>query len=74
MENNSCNCNSPKLLRRLQVQARTGLSCATIYKLMAKDEFPRAIPLFGRTVAWSSNDIDKWINERIAEARKKEIM
>ena len=74
MKINSGKCNSPILLRRPQVQGRTGLSCATIYKLMAEDKFPKSIPLFGRTVAWSSADIDQWINERIAEARKEEVV
>lgn len=70
----SCKSNAPALLRRPQVQGKTGLSCATIYKLMAEDKFPKSIPLFGRTVAWSSADIDEWINERIAKAKKKEVM
>lgn len=61
------------LLRRKQVEARTGLSRSTIYALMqqGEDKFPRPVPLVGRTVAWTSSSIDKWIAERIAAAKAK---
>jgi prophage regulatory protein len=74
MKNGSYNDKPTTLLRRPDVQTRTGLSCSQIYKLMAMEEFPSSIPLYGRTVAWSSADIDEWINERIAEARKEGVM
>ncbi|WP_295875280.1 AlpA family transcriptional regulator [uncultured Zhongshania sp.] len=59
------------LLRRKQVEARTGLSRSTIYALMqqGEDKFPKPVPLVGRTVAWTSSSIDKWIAERIAAAK-----
>jgi prophage regulatory protein len=54
------------LLRRKQVEASTGLTRSTIYALMAEAKFPKPVPLAGRTVAWTSSSIDKWIAERIA--------
>jgi prophage regulatory protein len=57
------------LLRRKQIEARTGLARSTIYALMSKDKFPKPVPLVGRTVAWTSSSIDTWISERIAASK-----
>ena len=57
------------LLRRKQVEALTGLSRSSIYALMAKKDFPPAIPLTARAVAWTSESIDAWIKSRIAAAK-----
>lgn len=54
------------LIRRKQVEARTGLSRSTIYELIQSGRFPRPVPLVGRTVAWTESSVDKWIAERIA--------
>lgn len=54
------------LIRRKQVEARTGLSRSTIYELIQTGRFPRPVPLVGRTVAWTESSIDNWIAERIA--------
>lgn len=55
-----------KLLRRPEVQARTGLARSTIYKLIAAGDFPEPIKLTTKAVAWPQADIDAWINSRIA--------
>lgn len=57
------------LLRRTQVEARVGLSRSTIYALMSEGKFPKPVPLVGRTVAWTSSSIDKWIAGRIAASK-----
>lgn len=57
------------LLRRKQVEARTGLTRSTIYALMAEGKFPKPVPLVGRTVAWTESSIDKWIAERISAGK-----
>lgn len=57
------------LLRRKQVEASTGLTRSTIYALMAEGKFPKPVPLVGRTVAWTSSSIDKWIAGRIAASK-----
>jgi prophage regulatory protein len=46
----------------------TGLSSATIYRYMAKKQFPASIPIGTKIVAWSSEDIERWINEKIEQA------
>ena len=58
------------LIRRKQVEARTGLARSTLYKLMSKGDFPAALSLTGRAVAWRSTDVDRWIASRIANATK----
>ncbi|WP_269619958.1 helix-turn-helix transcriptional regulator [Zhongshania sp. BJYM1] len=57
------------LLRRKQIEARTGLARSTIYALMSEEKFPKPVPLVGRTVAWTSSSIDKWIAGRIAAGK-----
>ena len=50
-----------KLLRRPEVEAITGLSCSSIYALMAKGDFPRPMRLAPRAVAWRDSDVQEWI-------------
>ncbi len=59
------------LLRRHQVQARTGLSRSTIYARIAAGTFPRPIDLGGgRSVGWIEAEIDAWVQSRIEFSRK----
>ena len=51
-----------KLLRRPEVEAITGLSCSSIYALMAKGEFPRPMRVGPRAVAWRDSDVQEWID------------
>jgi prophage regulatory protein len=48
------------LLRRPQVEARTGLSRSSIYRLMEAGAFPRPIRIGLRAVAWRASDLDRW--------------
>ena len=50
------------ILRRKQVQERTGLGRSSIYALIAKDKFPRPVQLSERSVGWRETDITTWIN------------
>jgi prophage regulatory protein len=56
--------NTVSILRRVQVQARTGLSRSSIYKLMQEGKFPKSVSLSTRSVGWRSNHIDQWLDER----------
>ncbi len=58
-----------RLIRRKEVQAKTGLGASSIYALMKEGKFPLAIELSERRVAWLEAEIDQWIAERI-ENRK----
>lgn len=58
------------LLRR-EVEARTRLATATIYKLMAEGIFPKSIPLTpsGRYVGWLESEVESYLQDRIDAAR-----
>jgi len=55
-----------RLLRIREVCDRVGLSKTTIYVRMANGDFPKPVQL-GGTVAWVESEIDKWIEDRIAD-------
>lgn len=57
------------LLRRPDVETRTGLSRSEIYRRVKDGSFPPPIALGAQAVAWPSSDIDAWIAERIRHAR-----
>ena len=57
------------ILRRKQVQARTGLARSTIYHYIQAGTFPRPIPLGPRAVGWLESDVSNWIAERVQMAR-----
>lgn len=57
-----------RILRRKEVEAKTGLKRAYIYYLMRRRQFPQTIPLGTRAVGWDSIEIDSWIADR-AKAR-----
>lgn len=60
----------PSLLRLEAVKARTCLSRSTIYAYMREGRFPQPVAISERCVAWIEAEIDGWIAERIALARR----
>jgi prophage regulatory protein len=61
----------PVVLRRPQVQARTGLARSTIYELMSSGKFPLSIQLTDRSVGWLAHEIDEWIASRVMQSRQQ---
>lgn len=57
----------PRLIRRKEVQAKTGLGASSIYAMMKSGEFPQCLNLSERRVAWIESDVNQWIANRIAE-------
>jgi prophage regulatory protein len=53
-----------KLLRRPEVEARTGLSRSTLYEWMKRGEFPQPVKLGARIVAWRESDVAEWLESR----------
>jgi prophage regulatory protein len=51
-------------LRMPMVKRRTGLGRSTIYRLIARSEFPSQVRLSGRAVGWREIDIDQWAASR----------
>ena len=44
----------------------TGLSKATIYRLLERGEFPPRVKLSPRCVGWRAADVHAWLEERVA--------
>ena len=44
---------------------RTGLSRATVYRLIQKGEFPKQCALSEGRVGWSSSELEEWIQGRL---------
>jgi prophage regulatory protein len=61
------------ILRRPDVEKRTGLSRSSIYAYMEKGEFPKPIKLGteGGTVGWLEHEINAWIHDAIERTRGK---
>lgn len=57
------------VLRRRQVEARTGLGRSSIYALIGEGQFPTPIRLSANTVGWLEHEIDAWIAERAKASR-----
>lgn len=58
-----------RLIRRKEVQTKTGLGASSIYAMMNTGDFPQCINLSERRVAWVESEIDQWVSERIARHR-----
>lgn len=67
------------ILRRKQVEARTGLSRSTIYAKMRRNPmrpndydptFPKPVSVGARAVGWIEAEIDAWLTAQIEKSRK----
>lgn len=57
------------ILRRPEVEARTGLSRSTIYLKVAQGTFPKPINLGPRAVGWVASEIDAWLQQQVSASR-----
>jgi prophage regulatory protein len=53
------------IIRRKQVEARTGLARSTIYDRIKSGTFPAPISLGAKAVGWVESEIDHWLMDRI---------
>lgn len=67
------------ILRRKDVEARTGLSCSCIYAKLRHNpkrprdydpSFPKPVSIGANSVGWVSSELDAWIAARIEQSRK----
>lgn len=54
-----------RILRRAEVEAKTGFKRAHIYNLMKEGKFPKSLRLGIRAVGWDSVEVDQWISDRL---------
>lgn len=55
------------IMRREEVERKTGFKRAHIYNLMRDGKFPKAKRIGLRAVGWDSLEIEQWITERLAQ-------
>lgn len=58
------------MLRMGEVCRRTGLSKSQIYRLVGEVEFPKPIKLSARAMAFVEAEVERWLQQRIAESRQ----
>lgn len=56
-----------RLLRLPEVLNATALSRSSVYRLIDAGSFPESIQLSARSVAWVEEEVQNWIQQRIAE-------
>jgi len=56
-----------RILRRAEVEAKTGFKRAHIYSLVKEGKFPKPLRLGVRAVGWDSVEVDQWITDRLKE-------
>ncbi|MBX3678543.1 MAG: AlpA family transcriptional regulator [Rhodocyclaceae bacterium] len=57
------------VIRRREVEARTGLSRSTIYERIRAGTFPAPVSLGARAVGWVESEISDWLVDQIAKSR-----
>ena len=67
------------IIRRKQVEARTGLSRSSIYARFRQNPkrpgdydptFPKPVSVGARAVGWIEAEIDSWLNAQVDKSRK----
>ncbi|WP_367189437.1 helix-turn-helix transcriptional regulator [Burkholderia sp. Ed8] len=53
-------------LRRKVVENRTGLSRSSLYAAIAKNEFPKPVPIGAKSVAWIEAEVAAWMHAKIS--------
>lgn len=63
----------PNLIKLDAVKRICGLSRASIYSAIKLGTFPPPVKLTGRASAWVKEEVDAWVQQRIAISRRKGI-
>ena len=57
---------SRNIIRKPEVQKRTGLSDTTIWRLEKAGDFPERVVLTDAgAVGWRESEVDRWVQERV---------
>ena len=74
-----CDAKEIRILRRKQVEARTGLSRSTIYAKLRRNSkrrsdydptFPKPVSVGAKAVGWLEHEISAWLEAQIEKSRK----
>lgn len=55
-----------RFMRLPEVSATCGLPTSSIYDGMRRGDFPKPVPLTGKSVAWLASEIHEWMASRVA--------
>ncbi len=55
-----------RLIRLPEVRRTCGLSRSEIYRQIGLGRFPPSVPLGERAVAWNAEEVQRWVEEKIA--------
>ncbi|MDS9467929.1 AlpA family transcriptional regulator [Paracoccus sp. MBLB3053] len=55
---------SRRYIRRTEVEALTGLSRSTIYRMMDAGDFPKPVKLTRKAVGWPEDQVAEWLASR----------
>lgn len=58
-----------RIIRRPEVEARTGLKRSQIYALAKQGCFPKPIKITSRSSGWVETEIEVWVQDRIRKSR-----
>jgi prophage regulatory protein len=61
-----------RLIKRPEVERKTGKTCSRIYDDIRAGKFPKPVPIGAPAVAWVESEIDAWIKQRIAARDARE--
>ena len=61
-----------RILRRREVENRTGQSCSSIYADIAAGTFPAPVRRGLKSVGWLESEIDKHIKDRVNERDERD--
>jgi prophage regulatory protein len=61
---------APTIIRRKQVEARTGLARSTIYERVKSGSFPAPVSLGAKAVGWVESEVDAWLTRQIEASRR----
>lgn len=60
-----------KIIRLPAVMALTGLSRSSIYLRMSKGHFPKNISLGERAMGWLEEEVNQWLEDKIATSKAR---
>jgi prophage regulatory protein len=62
-----------RILRRPEVQNRTGLPTSTLYAMIADGRFPQPVKIGKRAVGWVEGQVEGWIGECVAGCARRDV-
>lgn len=54
------------IMRRVEVEQKTGFKRSHIYNLMKAGQFPQCRRIGTRAVGWDSLEIEQWVQDRLS--------